>query len=52
MNFLPITNYDSSPKAIINPFRDEGYQFPDKMLLAFVTPEVMRKVSPEYNAEA
>ncbi|WFC03065.1 nucleoside phosphorylase [Lactiplantibacillus pentosus] len=51
MNFLPITNYDSSPKAIINPFRDEGYQFPDKMLLAFVMPEVMREFSQEYNAE-
>ncbi|WP_125606937.1 nucleoside phosphorylase [Lapidilactobacillus bayanensis] len=51
MNFLPITNYDSSSKAVINPFRNEGYHFPDKMLLAFVTPEVIREFKQQYNVE-
>lgn len=48
---LPILNYDSSPDAVINPFRNEGYRFPEKMLLAFVTMDHLNTFYQEYHAQ-
>jgi uridine phosphorylase len=33
---LELLNFDDSPHAVIDPFRDEGYVFPERMLFAFV----------------
>ncbi|ERL63727.1 hypothetical protein L248_2245 [Schleiferilactobacillus shenzhenensis LY-73] len=48
---LPILNYDPSPEAVIAPFRDEGYQFPAKVLLAFVPMDHLETFYHEYHAE-
>lgn len=34
---LPLLHFDANPDAVINPFRDEGYQFPQRMLFAFIS---------------
>ncbi|WP_179396262.1 nucleoside phosphorylase [Lacticaseibacillus absianus] len=36
---LPLLTYDGTPRAVLDPFRDEGFTFPAKMLYAFITPE-------------
>lgn len=51
MSELPILNYDPTQKAVINPFRHEGYHFPAKMLLAFVTPDHLADFYAEYHAQ-
>lgn len=33
---LELLNLDATPHAVIDPFRDEGYVFPERMLFAFV----------------
>ncbi|WP_054678054.1 hypothetical protein [Lacticaseibacillus sharpeae] len=48
MTDLTLLNYDGNPDAVINPFRDEGFVFPDRMLFAFITEENVARFVAQY----
>ncbi len=45
---LPLLHFDANPDAVINPFRDEGYQFPQRMLFAFISAANILKFVEQY----
>lgn len=45
---LPILDYDATPQAVIEPFRDQGFVLPTKMLFAFISASNIAQYVAQY----